>query len=177
MSLTNQQKCNPEYNLTGERIFPGMSNIVSPHSAFQHLSSTLSTHSTFSPGEDGSQDQQDQEDIREHSILGTAQLSYLDLFTILPYRIRSMKFCQHFHSIHQSAPQQPNSLPTKRSTHPQKTGNSAKIQSGPRLLKQSTKCLHLYISSTSWCPTASWHKQVLGIIQTAVSVSSPDFQK
>lgn len=41
---------------------------------------------------------------REHSILGTTYLSYLDMFTTLHYRVRSLKFCQHFHSIQQSAP-------------------------------------------------------------------------
>lgn len=151
MSLTNYQNCNLEYNLTGERIFPGMSDIVSPDSTFQHLSSTLSTQHLVLV-KMAHRISRIRRTCREHSILGTAQLSYLDLFTMLLYRVRSMKFCQHFHSIHQSAPQQPNPLPTKRSTHLQKTGNSAKIQSGSGLLKQSTKCLHLYISPTSWCP-------------------------
>lgn len=80
--------------------------------------------------------------------------------------------------MYQSAREQPNPLPTKRLTHTKKTGNSTKISLTLGSLNSYTV---LNIGSIS-VPhplhatlTASWHKQVLGIIQTAASLSSPDF--
>lgn len=135
MSLRNNQR--PQSSR--ERILKGcpVSSLLS--SAFQHLCATLITYSTFSPGEDCSLDQQDQEDMQRtfHPV------NIFKLFRLVYHPLlqsKNMKFCQHFHNIHQSAPQQLNPLPTERLTHNiKKTGNSTKIKVSPQT-PSTVKC-------------------------------------